>query len=312
MRKIRVPGLDRELNRLAVGSYEHLISRLETTLLSEGAKIFGSKGPTRIVGTFPGYAIVAAEDGRYARVKYDDAKGQIRILAHEDFKASPEPSQDSSFLKEEASRAVEEFAQGDVQSSLDRLRGLIPLVRRVDEEKILEVTLAFCNADRPWKRIFVEKSASIKRLILDEISSIHQDRLQSKFGSLYNGTTVKDGLESYRNLVLDNLKDVETRTDSLLSKVSKVSNELAALRVETEDMETVSGFNDFSRDLKADLIRTKSVLSTVRPRLSKVDVLARLHDTLAESFHDLELASCFVVKMFNRLQALPGAQSVTS
>jgi hypothetical protein len=291
-----------EVRRLTIGSYEHLIARIDEAVRSDAARLFGAKIEAHVVGTFSGYAIVLAEDGRFLRIKYDEVKGSVRVVGHEMLKvASYSPDELGSYLKSESQRAVDSLLRGNVEEALSRLKGLTRFVERRpthDEPQIVEAMATFYRSDRLWRRVFQEKADHIRRMVLDEITAIHEDRLQVKFRSLYDGSVSATDLESYRELVIENLNQIGERTDNLLRQVTDAAREAKGRK---DGEAVVTSLFAFADDLVEDLRSVKKTASESTRQLTRVDCLGKFHDTLAEGFRDRELASRFVIKMSKRL-----------
>ena len=290
-----------EVRRLTIGSYEHLIARIEEAVRSD-VRIFGSKVEARIVGTFTGYAIALAEDGRFARVKYDEVQGAIRVLGHEMLKVpSYAPGKElNGYLKTESLKAVESFMSGDAAGAMARMKELGRFVERTPAQNDAQVTeglIAFHRSDRPWKQVFRDKADHIRRTVLDEIASISEDRLQVKFSSLYDGSANEADLEKYRELVIENLNKIGERADGLLQQL------VAACAVQSGSVQTpvVTSLFAFADDLVEDLRTVKKVAHESGRQMERVDCIGKLHDSLAADFQDRVIASRFVLKMTQRL-----------
>lgn len=291
-----------EVRRLSVGSFEHLIARIEEAVRAEAVQLFGAKIESSVTATFQGYAIVLAEDGRFVRVKYEDKKGQIKILGHEPVKVeSIAPDKLDSYLNSESQKAVDAFLAGDVSAAMTRLKSLVPFVENKtapQDDRMVDAMVAFYRSDRPWRRVFTEKADTIRRLVLDEVAAIHEDRLQVKFRPLYDGSVSGADLEKYRELVIENLQKIGERSGTLIEQVSVAVRDVKAKKL---DDEAVVSLVAFGEDLIEDLNATRATVRGAAQRVRKIDCLGKLHDTFAEDFRDRELAGRFVMKMSQRL-----------
>lgn len=291
-----------EVRRLSVGSFEHLIARIEEAVRASAEQLFGAKIESSVTATFQGYAIVLAEDGRFVRVKYEDKKGQIKILGHEPVKVETfEPGKLDGYLKSESGKAVEAFLKGDVAGALSRLKGLVPFVESKtapQDDRIVEAMVAFYRSDRPWRQVFIEKADTIRRLVLDEVAAIHEDRLQVKFRSLYDGSVNEADLEKYRELVIENLQKIGARANTLIEQVSGAVRDAKAKKLDDAAVVSLIAFGD---DLIEDLNATRATVRGASQRIGRIDCLGKLHDSFAEDFRDRELAGRFVMKMSQRL-----------
>jgi len=291
-----------EVRRLTAGSYEHLISRIEAAVRADSVRLFGAKIEASVVGTFPGNAIVLAEDGRFVRVKYEDKNEALKILSHESVSVpSFAPSEMDGYLKSESQKAADAFVKGDVDGALQKLKGLVRFVENKDptrEVQIVDAMVVFHRSDRPWKQTFNEKADTIRRMMLDELASIHEDRLHVKFRSLYDGSVGEADLETYRELVIESLNKIVARADALRKQVSATVISAKARKI---DDEAVTSLIAFGENLNEDLGSTKKSVREATQRVRRVENLGKLHDAFAEDFRDRELAGRFVVKMSQRL-----------
>ncbi len=289
-----------EVRRLTVGSYEHLVARVEEAVRAEAARLFGASGGTRVVGTFPGYAIVMVED-RFFRVKFDEVLGRVRVTQPEALKVASYSKDDlGGYLRSESLRAVTSFRNGAVDDAFGRLRELVRLIEpSQNDAAVVEAMIALHKTDRSWKKVFEVRGDEIRRMVLDELSSINEDRLRIRFRSLYDNPTKDQDLESYRASVTSALARLAERADDLVNKIVSVREE------EQAAVPAVASLFSFTDSLVEDL-RVVGKTAT-GSRMTRVDCLGRLHDALAEDFHDRELAGRFVIKMIKRLNARSAA-----
>jgi hypothetical protein len=293
-----------EVRRLTAGSYEHLIARIEDAVRAEVVHLLGAKIEASVVGTFPGSAIILAEDGRFVRVKYEDKQGSLTILSHETLQvASFAPDKLDDYLKSESQKAADSFVQGDVAGALQKLKGLVRFVEHKNparDAQIVDALVMFHRSDRPWKKVFAEKADTIRRMMLDEVASIHEDRLHVKFRSLYDGSVSETDLETYRELVIESLNKIGERADRLHTQVSAA---LSVVKAKKIDDDAVVSLLAFGEDLVEDLNTTRKTARDATQRVRQVESLGKLHDSFAEDFRDRELAGRFVMKMSQRLDA---------
>lgn len=296
-----------EVQRLTVGSYEHVIARIEEAVRADSVKLLGAKLEAHVVGTFPGYAIVLVEDARFLRIKYEESQGVIRITGQESVQVeSFAPDKLDTYLKNESQRAADAFVAGDVAGAIKRLKGLTKFVEHKNPQRdaqIVDAVIVFQRSDRLWKQVFAEKADVIRRSVLDEIASIQQDRFQSKFLSLYDGTIGESARETYRELVIESLVKIADRASLLAGQVEASVLDAQSKKIEDANVRALFAF---SADLVSDLRGTHKAVRETLQRVLRLDCLGRLHDALAEDFKDRELASRFAVKMSKRLgETLP-------
>lgn len=293
-----------EVRSLTVGSFEQLVVRVDEAIRSSVAEIFGESIAVELAGTFHGYAIVLAEDGRGARVKWEDDKGVIKLVHHELIQIRSFRQDDvGDYLKTEAKKAVRSLAKGDVAAAMERIKALLPFVQKIptDRPEAVEALISLHAGDRLWKRLFVEKADVIRRMTLDDLKALQEDRLLPKFRSLYDGKVAASDLENYREVVIENLHNVSTRADNLATQVSTAVGNAKQKTVDEKHSSVVTSLFAFADDLRHDLCSVGKTANEAVRLTKNITSLGRLHDALATDFHDREVAGRFVTKMCERL-----------
>lgn len=299
-----------EIKLLTRGSFEHLVSKLDDLIRENSEVVFGAKTETHLLGTFPGYAIVASAEGDCARVKYEQVGTKVRIAGVEKVEV---PSYDekglSGFLKTEAEKVLDLFNAGSITEASARLRGLLALSGKVEEsvvsqESAAEAWISALNRARPWERLYEARKEKIHRSIWAEMKQLEQDRLRPKFRKLYDGSIQESDLESYRDLVVENIETVRTRTEALISRLraSYEGIRLASSRIDSLDSEDgLTNFTAFSEDLVESLDKINTIATESPLHVSRVDLLGRLHDKMTERLFSMEVTGLFVSQMATRL-----------
>lgn len=293
---------DAEVNRLTVGSYEQLSSRVEAAVRNEAVRLFGQKVEVAIGATFASHAMVFSEDGRVLDVQFEDVRGTIKIVSFAAPKVAELASTDSrrAHVQTESKHIAELLTKGSLDEATSRLKALSSLVEGKSphhDEQIVSAMIAFRRSDRPWKATFHEKADTIKRLVLDEAEKIQKDRIQIKFRSLYDGTVARSDLGKYSDLVETAIKDIGARASELRNQLA---SQVSTARAETADPSIVQLWG-FAEDLIEDLRLVSNTLTEALRRVSRTDCLGRLHDALAQDFINQELAARFVLKTAQRL-----------
>jgi hypothetical protein len=301
-----------EMQRLTRGSYEQTISRLDEAVQETVESLFGEKIDTHVLGTFPGYALVAAEDGRCLRLKFEEsASGEIHFVQKEEVEVTSYAEDDlEDFLRTESEKVIELFNQGHQTEALDRLRGLSKYSDKWDSsenaEDMVETWMHTLNRNRPWKRLYEARRDKIHRSLWDSLKSLEDSRLRPKFQRLYDGSSINEDLEGYRDLVVDDLVALHERINVLKQQVQGA---YATIRVtaprmeEAGEGETMTTFTAFSEDLLEDLSRINTISTEAPKQVSQVGLLGKLHDQLVERLFSMEVAGGFISQMATRLSA---------
>ena len=298
-----------EMLRLTRGSYESLISSLDEAVQAQAESLFGSKVETHVLGTFPGYALVAAaDDGRCLRVKYEQASGGgIHIVQTESIDV---PSYDEEnldeFLQTESEKVLDLFRKGSVEEAEDRLRSLVTFTGKWTGPKadLTESWFEALHRGRPWLRLYEARKDRIHRALWDNLKALEDSRLRPKFQRLYDGSSIKEDLAGYRDLVVDEFGTLNTRINELKQKIQGA---YAAIRVTTPRMEEagegdmMTTFTAFAEDLLEDLSRINTIATEAPEQVNRLDLLGRLYDQTVERFYKMEVAGGFISQMATRL-----------
>ena len=277
MRKITVE----EARKLTVGSFEHLISRLDSALNLSG--LVGSDA--QILGTMEDHVVVLEGSGALWRIPYQDVSGSIEFGS---------PAVCDLPDDNPAGKIIAAVERKDTPEVAKQVRRLASGVVKTDDQ-VVEALIAHARIPRQWRRVFEAKAAKIRENVLDELTSISQDRVNPKFRPLHDGSIAEEDLGRYRTIVIEGLANIERQATALLSEIEKG---LPAARGSNNPL--VAQLAAFSEDLCADLAFTCKAAAS-RSTISRVDCLGRLHDVLAEGLHDKRVAARFAIKMTERL-----------
>lgn len=287
------------VQRLTQGSYERTIARLEEAL--HDANLFEGSD-THVLGTFNGYAIVASDEGEFARVKYEDLVSEVKILAHESLEVpSYADGEVSTFLKEESSRIIELWEKGHADEAAKRLRAIIDLSdswpTQEEGEGVYNSWVRALEQDRPWAALMAEKRSDIEGALQEKINTY----LRPKFRRLYDGSIRSEDLETYRSLVVENIDLLRQKAGVLKASMTSATQTLSELATRFNESNVVRALGSFSEDLLEDLSRIDTIASGSLTRVDQVDRLSRLHDLMASKINQAETASNFVDTMAKRL-----------
>lgn len=288
-----------EVKRITVGSFEERTRLIESAVSSDSVRLFGMQVESKVVGTFPGHVVVLSEDGKCVRVKYEINGHAAKLLSFDRVADTVEERKNlSNTQAKEAATLISQGRISEAKSVIKHLAALVDSASPQQDDQIIDAMISFRRADRPWKATFREKADTMRRLVLDEAGEIHKDRIQPKFKSLHNGTLKRNEVDRYRDIVIESIKILDTRTTRLQEQVESAISAVKELKIEDP---SVGSYLNFAHDL-ADSLRSnsKTVTEALR-RVKRTDSIGKLYDSLAEEFGDCEIASRYVTSMSKRL-----------
>lgn len=298
-----------EIQKLTIGSYEFLASKIDEAISKDAKKVFGDSVPNKVerIGTFGDHVLVAADDGRFAKVKYERANnGSIKIISAEAVKV---PVYDegnlSSYTMQEARSIVDSLLAHDVSQAESKLRALVPFVDEklaATEDQILSSVIESIKADRPWKRLYRERAEQVKAFLGAELTKIEERKLPIKFSKLEMASDAA-AQGSYRDLVHADLAFIAEAIGGWLKAIETTETVKKGQPqvVAPEEQALVTTFLAFTEDLKRDLQNVKdSIFESVR-LVQSVPSLGKLYDALAEESFHYEVASRFASTMLEGL-----------
>jgi hypothetical protein len=294
-----------EIEKLTTGSFEHLASKIDEAVKNSSQKMFGEVVPSHVerVGTFGNSAILASDDGRFAKVQFESAAdGSLKIVSVE---ALTVPVYDdkniNDYLMQEARSIVNSVLAHDEGTAAAKLTALLPFVAEAVEPTELEMVAGIVTsikADRPWKRIYRERTEQINGFMGDVVKEVEARRLPSKFNAMLDGLT-EDKTEGHRELVLSDLVFMGENLSKLVAQIDAAGSltEVNDATETEEDRALVTTFAAFSEDLKMDLQSIQAALVEAKESVKSVVGLGQLYDALAEESFRYEVASRFVAAM---------------
>lgn len=290
---------------LAQGSYEHLVSRINEALESQKNLIVGPNRSVKTVATFPGYAVVASDEGQFLRVKYEDINGSIRLSGFENVEVSTyEPKTIFKYAQECALSAVDAMLSKNKDESRNRLRALVSLSEsfsRPRGEVIVENVIGALQLQRPWRRLYVEQHAEIKKMLATELKMIEDNSVNPKFTKLYDGTIPEERFEEFRSLVTSDLTSLGERLSGVHTKVEAAyypfADSIKNLNRDPKDDAVLNQFSTFAEDLIDHLRVMRENLAEALEDAACVMCLGQVHDAIAEGLLDIEIAGRFVENM---------------
>lgn len=296
-----------ELNKLIEGSYEQIAPRVHEAISKDAERLFGSSAPITLVGTFDGHAIVMSENMDVYRVKFETSNTKQIVPISAEI-TSVKPLTAAQYAVSEARNYVSAFINGSKSLAAEhfaRVAAVAPSQLPPEPAAVIESFTAAVNAERAWKKVYEERSASFVTALSDGLMmELDANVLGPKFRSLYQGLISESEFASYTNLVTSDLKYIGERLDAVIATtrtaIEKSKGAIPALKTASTDP-TVKMFESFGDDLLADLTGVRLALSESNEHLNKVDELGKIYDVLASELRRYEVAGRFVEKMSRRL-----------
>jgi hypothetical protein len=298
-----------EIQKLTLGSYEYLASKIDEAISKNAKQVFGDAIPNKVerIGTFGDHVLVAADDGRFVKVKYERlVGGAVKIM---ECTAVTVPifteSNLGTYLMQEARGIVDSILAHDSSQVELKLRALAPLVSETQAptaEQVVASVMESVRADRPWKRLYRERTAQVSSFLGESLKGIESRRLSTKFAALLAEGASEAQNSLHRPLVLADLSYMAEAIGGWLRLVEDAGNlsELQS-KVEGEESAVVTTFAAFAEDLKLDLQSTREAIQGVVQAPGSVISLGALYDALAEESFHYEVASIFASMMIEGL-----------
>ncbi len=298
-----------EIQKLTLGSYEYLASKLDEAISKDAKRLFGESIPNKIerIGTFADHVLIAADDGRFMKVMYERAtSGAIKLV---NFEAINVPlyteANLGSYLDKEARSIVDSLLAHDISQAELKLSALIPFVEETvppTDTQVVASAIESMRADRPWKRLYRERTEQVREFLGAELKKIEERKLPAKFTKLTDGQVPESQHEGYKDLVHTDLAYMSEAIGGWLKSLETVSELKDANAFGPEEQAVKTTFLAFAEDLKQDLQNVReSVVESMR-LVGSVARLGELYDALAEESFHYEVASQFASTMIAGLR----------
>lgn len=291
-----------ELERLHRGSHEYFISEV-TDAVARAGHLFGEGAKPELVSTFPTQAIVCVESKGYYRVRVVRNKDNKLEASNPEQINVPVYKSDNirDYLKQEAGSIVSKFLNGSKVLAEDVVRDLVDLVpaeKPLSETELTAIAVAAVKADRPWKRLFVEKQLQIKK-IAGEVPA----EVEPKFERIVSGAVPLSALSEYKSLVHSALAELHERIAKLLESIEARSKQAASQKFDSNAGALLVSFASFAEDLKSDLRQVHRSIRETVSRVNDIRSLAELHDVAALELNQYVIATRFIENVLNNLKS---------
>lgn len=285
-----------DIAALAEGCYEQFVVSIDRLVSEHVAAIFGAPVATETLATFADYAIVAAEDGRFAKVDFAKSnEGMLTVVGVAPVEIRSYAKDDlAEFVQAEADGIVDRLFAGQIAEAQSRLLSLAPLVTKK--------TLPVKSEERAWRKTFAEKNEMIRATVSEEIEKLGHTALAPKFGRLSDGSIPVAQHEGYRELVRSDLGSLSKRLAGMRQTVEQATAAVAGVELDDADeAQLVDLFRQFSKDLLSDLTDTARKVGAAVEANEAVASLAAVYDGIARDLLNQEVAGAFVASLAAKL-----------
>ena len=299
-----------EIKKLTLNSYEYLASRVDEAISKDAKRVFGDVVPNKVerIGTFADHVIVAADDGRFVKVQYEQAAdGSLKILAAEPVMVSvyTESSLDT-YLMQEARGVVDSLLAHDGDQAELKLRSLLPFVEESlapTAEQLTTSVIESVRADRPWKRLYRERAEQVRTFLGDSLKGIEARKLPPKFVQLFGEAVTEESAAKYDEVVRTDLAFMSETIGGWLRLVEDAGSlKDVEAKVTGNEKAVVVTFSAFAEDLKRDLQCVRDAIQESVQSIKSAVCLGKLYDALTEESFHYEVASRFASTMVEELR----------
>lgn len=285
---------DKTLQMHARGCFEEQLTAIDNAV-ADNVETFGENAI--LFATFPKYAIVVNEGGKFFSAKYTYSNDKVRFYKTESLDV-PVVSVDSA-----SKDAVESFLKGD--SISENLRSLVKTSLASGEQALEEmrnILKGIFAKGKTWKRFVSENRAKMAQFAFDPEYGSPRIEVESKFEDLYGDEIEESELEGSRGDVVSSLAKIEERTIGLQNVTSEAYEKYIAEtgdNHEREDDQILTQFESFADNYLnyIDEVNDFIIANMNTSKTSCVACLALVHDEIAKQVEELELGSRLIRKI---------------
>ena len=295
----------RELTR---GSFEHLSLRIDDEIqtLSESATFdHGRRINLARVATFRDKVVVGTNTGEYYSVKYEDTGDRIKF-------GTPEPmhvpvldrTNTNDYVQEFTMKAVDSIIAGKMD--VESLVALMNLKESIDDNMtdLTTIVTGILASDSPWKSAYKVNYKTIR----DHVGDLDNTVIETKYSPLYDGTLEEEKFAMYleparRDLgvIFDRLTSVEEGVDASVGPFVESINRTKSTN--STDVETIKEFREFADGVVGEIHNLREHVKIAIEHEQCAMCLGQIHDAIANSLADYELAGAFVQNMASQFAA---------
>jgi hypothetical protein len=267
------------ISTLVEGSFEAFSEVIRQTLIQESQRLFGNEtDKLKIIGTFKNHVIVVNENAKFAKVMFETTDdGQIIITGLEDLKI-PVYEDREVLLKEQALVAVDSILAGNISEGRSIIKDL---VRLSPGDTSFANTLKVQTSMGGLDSISESLDRSVE-LGADEYMDTYQAKYQDlqMSSETFDINSMKPVIESNLLTVIEKLDLLKNKTDDLVAKLEKVSENSAD--------SSKKEFLEFMKTFASDLVESKTAVVYSMSNVVDVKALGQLYDLASERFKKQE------------------------
>lgn len=286
-----------ELKRVTAGSYERLIEQLEVEAVKASQRIFGQPCQVKLVSTFPNHAVVLAESGEAARVRFEmSGSGEPVIVSHEPYTFTSVKAGDTkAFVESRSKEIVTALLEGDDNRAYRRAMEILPMVESkpgIPPADLVKLVEEHFGRECAWKTAYESNQGGIHKAIGSDLGMIDQSRVEAKFLKLYDGSIPVEQRAGYESLVHSDLLRIVESFEKLRDRIGALTERFTALASSTVEKERSLG--GFALDLEEDVQRAAKVLREAASGVFDVAPRGQLHDVASRAMYRYDVAVRYI------------------
>lgn len=294
-----------ELAPLLQGSHQEKTARISDALKGELQR-FGGK-PVHLIATFDEHVVVMGEAGDAYKVRYELSEaGNVHFMGQEVLPVTVVTEENlRQYARAEAKVAVDLFLKGMTSQANSRIAALFPLVDEAvaaSDDELIQSFVESRQSNRTWKQLLAERSDSIRNYLGE--SAPANPELRPKFGKLYDGATTSAELPGFKGLVHEDVSHLLARLDVVKQQAEQSLQALRLVKEAAEaegGTEAIAALEQYAADLLDDVGQVRDFVAESLQEFGRVDLIAKVFDSVAAEVTSFEVAGAFAVKMATRL-----------
>lgn len=300
------------LRELTLGSFEHQALRLDDAI-AENAELFlgDTKADLARLATFKDRVVVGTSDGRYFSAWYEDNQTQIRFgLPESIFVPTVDVNNVKEYVSESLFKIVDSLVKGLKTEGKDGIVNLLSLKESVDDsaKDLASLVYDIVSNDADWKVAYREHRDTIVNQLGGVVENISAAHIETKYVPLYDGTLPEDKFNMYLdparrdlNIVAGRLETLENKVEvAYLPFIEEVNKDKS---LSNEEKDTVEQFVSFASGLLAEVHDLREHVKIAVENEQCAMCLGQIHDAIAESLSDYEIAGSFIEQLATRFAA---------
>jgi hypothetical protein len=297
-----VPSI--ELAQLLAGSFQDTTARITSALRTEASNLFAGQS-AQLLGVFPSFVVALVGEAELVRVKYAlSESGEVYFTGTSDIDLTVVTEKNlHRFIRQEARAAADLFLRGLVDQANEKIVALAPLVDQassVTDEDILK-SFAESREGLLWKTTLSERADKVQKFLGEDKLPAP---LSAKFKRLYDGSTAKAEMDTFKALVQDDVAHLISRLSAVEASTTSALHAIRLVReraIQEGGEEAITSLEAFASDLLSDVTQVREFVVEAVAEFGSVDRIAKVFDSVASEVTSFEVAGAFVAKTVARL-----------